>query len=104
MWLGWPVPAAKAQAGATTAAIPDLAGIWDGRVSVRPANGETVPWAKTVAPGKTLPDGTKAGAAYASNFPDGIGIPSRASGSHGITNARLALPDGTPIGRATADN
>ena len=32
------------------------------------------------------------------------GIPSRASGSHGITNARLALPDGTPIGRATAEN
>jgi hypothetical protein len=33
-----------------------------------------------------------------------VGIPSRASGSHGITNARLALPDGTPIGRATAEN
>ena len=32
------------------------------------------------------------------------GIPSRAPGSHGITNARLALPDGTPIGRATAAN
>ena len=32
------------------------------------------------------------------------GIPSRAAGSHGITNARLALPDGTPIGRATAEN
>ena len=32
------------------------------------------------------------------------GIPSRAAGSHGITNARLALPDGTPIGRATPEN
>ncbi len=32
------------------------------------------------------------------------GIPSRAPGSHGITNARLTLPDGTPIGRATAEN
>jgi hypothetical protein len=70
VWQAWPVPAAKAQAGATTAVIPDLAGIWDGRVSVRPPNGETVPWAKTVAPGKTLPDGTKADASYVSNFPD----------------------------------
>lgn len=32
------------------------------------------------------------------------GIPSRAPGSHGITNAQLALPDGTPIGRATGAN
>ena len=32
------------------------------------------------------------------------GIPSRVPGSHGITNARLALPDGTPIGRATGAN
>jgi hypothetical protein len=32
------------------------------------------------------------------------GIPSRPPGSHGITNARLALPDGTPIGRATGAN
>jgi hypothetical protein len=30
------------------------------------------------------------------------GIPSRAPGSHGITNAQLSLPDGTPIGRPTA--
>ena len=32
------------------------------------------------------------------------GIPSRAPGSHGITNARLSLPDGTPIGRAAPAN
>ena len=32
------------------------------------------------------------------------GIPSRAPGSHGITNARLSLPDGTPIGRPAAGN
>ena len=32
------------------------------------------------------------------------GIPSRAPGSHGITNARLSLPDGTPVGRAAAGN
>ena len=32
------------------------------------------------------------------------GIPSRAPGSHGITNARLSLPDGTPIGRPTTGN
>jgi hypothetical protein len=32
------------------------------------------------------------------------GIPSRPPGSHGITNARIALPDGTPIGRATGAN
>jgi hypothetical protein len=32
------------------------------------------------------------------------GIPSRAPGSHGITNAQLSLPDGTPIGRPAAGN
>ena len=32
------------------------------------------------------------------------GIPSRAPGSHGITNARLSLPDGTPVGRTAAGN
>ena len=70
VWQAWPSSAAKAQAPATTVSIPDLARIWDGRGSARPANGETVPWAKTVAPGRTLPDGTRAGAAYVSNFPE----------------------------------
>jgi len=69
-WPAWPVPAARAQAPSATAAIPDLAGIWDGRTSVRPANGETVPWARVVTPGRTMPDGTKADARTVPNFPD----------------------------------
>ena len=73
VWQAWYGPAAQTQTPAPARAvvtIPDLAGTWDGRVSVRPANGETVPWAKTVAPGRILPDGTRAGANYVSNFPD----------------------------------
>lgn len=50
-------------------AIPDLAGVWDGTGRAHPINSETMPWAKTMAVGRTLPDGTKADQSYVSNFP-----------------------------------
>jgi len=67
------VPAVKAQApqAAPTsgAAVPDLAGIWDGTRRAHPINGPTVPWARSVPEGALLPDGTKADKNYVSNFP-----------------------------------
>lgn len=55
---------------AQRAAVPDLAGIWDGRATVRPPNGAEVPWARAVPAGRLLPDGTRAGPGYVSNFPE----------------------------------
>lgn len=53
-----------------TAQIPDLSGVWDGMPRAHPINGPTVPWAKTVAPGRLLPDATRADERYVSNFPE----------------------------------
>ena len=67
------VPAVKAQtpqaAPTSGAAVPDLAGIWDGTRRAHPINGPTVPWARSVPEGALLPDGTKADKNYVSNFP-----------------------------------
>ena len=69
---GDPVPqlrAQAAQAAQVTAPVPNLAGVWDGTGRAHPINSETIPWARTMAVGRTLPDGTKADANYVSNFP-----------------------------------
>src|SRR5689334_9881727 len=59
----------RAQSAPAAAAVPDLAGVWDGTRRAHPINGPTVPWARTVAEGTILPDGTPAGKDYVSNFP-----------------------------------
>src|SRR5262249_37264168 len=56
-------------AQAPRAAIPDLSGVWDGTRRAHPINGPNVPWAKSLAEGTLLPDGTPAGKDYVSNFP-----------------------------------
>src|SRR2546425_10723617 len=66
---GHALPALKAQSAPTSAAVPDLAGVWDGTRRAHPTNSPTVPWARTVAEGTILPDGTPAGKDYVSNFP-----------------------------------
>ncbi len=66
---GDPLPRLRAQTAAAAAAIPNLAGVWDGTGRAHPINSETIPWARTMAVGRTLPDGTKADANYVSNFP-----------------------------------
>ena len=59
----------QAQSAPTAAAVPDLAGIWDGTRRAHPTNSATIPWARTVPEGSILPDGTKADKTYVSNFP-----------------------------------
>jgi hypothetical protein len=66
---GHPLPASTAQSVPTSAAEPDLAGVWDGTRRAHPTNGPTIPWARTVPEGTILPDGTPAGKNYVSNFP-----------------------------------
>jgi len=66
---GDPQTRLKAQAAQAEASVPNLAGVWDGTGRAHPINSETMPWARTMAEGRTLPDGTKAGANYVSNFP-----------------------------------
>ena len=69
---GQRLPSVKAQsapAAAAAAAIPDLAGTWDGTRRAHPINGANVPWARTVPEGALLPDGSKADKTYKSNFP-----------------------------------
>ena len=63
-------PGLNAQVNPVATPIPDLAGVWDGGGAVRPTNSATIPWAKTVAEGRPLPDGTKADRNYVSNFPE----------------------------------
>ena len=55
---GHALPALKAQSAPTAAAVPDLAGIWDGTRRSHPTNSATIPWARTVPEGAILPDGT----------------------------------------------
>lgn len=62
-------PRLRAQAAQAAVSMPNLSGVWDGTGRAHPINSETIPWATTVAVGRTLPDGTKADAAYKSNFP-----------------------------------
>ena len=63
------LPAVRAQSAPAAAAIPDLAGVWDGTRRAHPINGPNVPWARSVPEGALLPDGTKADKNYVSNFP-----------------------------------
>ncbi len=63
------VTAQAAQSAQAEAPVPNLAGVWDGTPRAHPVNSETMPWARTMAAGRTLPDGTKADANYVSNFP-----------------------------------
>jgi hypothetical protein len=60
----------RAQPAARADAVPDLAGVWDGTRRAHPINGPSVPWARSVPEGTTLPDGTLAGKSYVSNFPE----------------------------------
>ena len=62
-------PRLRAEAAQAASPVPNLAGVWDGTGRAHPINSETIPWARTVAVGRTLPDGTKADANYVSNFP-----------------------------------
>ena len=62
-------PRLRAQAAQAAAPVPNLAGVWDGTGRAHPINSEIMPWARTMAVGRTLPDGTKADASYVSNFP-----------------------------------
>ena len=66
---GNPLPRLRAQAAQATPSMPNLSGVWDGTGRAHPINSETIPWARTMAVGRTLPDGTKADANYVSNFP-----------------------------------
>jgi hypothetical protein len=67
---GHAVRAVKAQPAAAAAPIPDLVGVWDGSRRSHPTNSATSPWARTMAEGAILPDGTPAGKNYVSNFPE----------------------------------
>jgi hypothetical protein len=68
--IGHAGPPLHAQPAARPAATPDLAGVWDGTRRAHPINGPTIPWARSVAEGAMLPDGTLAGKNYVSNFPE----------------------------------
>jgi len=61
---------ATAQPAPAAAPVPDLTGVWDGSRRSHPINSATSPWARTMAEGAILPDGTPAGKNYVSNFPE----------------------------------
>lgn len=59
---------ALAQGQARPAAIPDLAGVWDGGGRARPVNGENVPWTR----GKNFPELNERALAYQKVFDEAL--------------------------------